>query len=172
MNKQTVIIVVALLVAGFVGGYLLAPSSAGLGADPTNLSTVSNPWYFSNTSSPGGVRIASSTITALQIGSAGSVISELRATTCNLIGTDGSQAASSTAAYDCAVTGIASGDVVMAQLNRATAFGTNIGWTIHASKASTTAGYVTVILGNWSGVAAVPSVTAVGSTTQIWYMDN
>lgn len=87
---------------------------------------------------------------------------------CNLIGTDVSQAASSTAAYDCAISGVTSSHKAVAQLKRATAFGTNIGWTIHASQASTTAGYVTVILGNWSGTAAVPSVTAVGSSTAVW----
>jgi len=104
----------------------------------------------------------------VQVGTAGTALTALVATTCDLIGTDVSQAASSTAAYDCAVTGAVTGDVVLAQLRRSSAFGTNIGWTIHATKASTTADYITVILGNWSGVDAKPSVTAVGSSTQVF----
>lgn len=105
------------------------------------------------------------------IGTNGSAISELKATTCNLIGTNASQAASTTVAYDCAVTGVASGDVVMAMLASSTPSTLTYGWDIRAAKASSTAGYVTVLLYN-GGIAAVPSVSSVGSSTNIWYMDN
>ena len=109
----------------------------------------------------------------LKIGSNGSTISEIQATSCDLIGTNGSQAASTTKPYDCAITGIASGDVAFAQLATSTAIGSgSLGWAIVASKASTTAGYVTVLLANLTGAAAVPSATSVGSSTSVFYIDN
>lgn len=125
------------------------------------------------TAFPNGISIGAGTVStagSLVIGASGSSINELKATTCDLIGTNASHAASTTIAYDCAVTGIASGDVVMAQLATSTARGFGA-WGIVGSLASTTSGFVTVILNN-SGLAAVPSVSSVGSSTQIWYMDN
>lgn len=90
-------------------------------------------------------------------------------TTCSLIGTDASQAATSTVLYDCAVTGVTSSYIVTAQLATTTLSRTNLGtmwWSIAAAKASTTAGYVTVTLANF-GSAATPSATGVGSSTMI-----
>lgn len=115
------------------------------------------------------------TARGLKVGDNGSEFTELKATTCNLIGTDGSQTASTTSAYSCAVTGVASGDVVMAILSSSTpAFpqtGVNPGWMIIGAKASTTAGFVEVLLTNFTGAAAIPSVTSVGSSTNVWYAD-
>lgn len=146
MNKTTIVAVIALVIA-IIGLFTPAGQVAkGVFGGVTNYDEVD--------------------ATAIKIGTSGSRLGQITASTCNLIGTDGSQAASSTAAYDCAISGIVSGDTVFAVLNRATAFGTNIGWHIEATRASTTAGYATVILGNWSGVAAVPSFTGVGSSTQ------
>jgi hypothetical protein len=108
----------------------------------------------------------------LKVGQNGSTFAELKATTCDLIGSNASQAASTTVAYDCAVTGIASGDVVLAQLASSTPGSASQAgsWEIQAAKASTTAGYVTVLLKN-NGAAAVPSVTGVGSSTNLWFAD-
>jgi hypothetical protein len=109
---------------------------------------------------------------ALKIGDNGATFAELKATTCNLIGTDGSQTASTTVAYDCAITGIASGDVVLAQLATTTVYvGGSAGWLITASKASTTSGYITVLLSNLTGSNRVPSASNVGSSTNVWYAD-
>ena len=127
-----------------------------------------------DTTSPSAGQVRTTTLTVTSsavIGTNGSTISELKGTTCDLIGTDASQTASTTVAYDCAVTGVASGDVVLAQLATSTPVGGSAGWSISAALASTTAGYVTVLLYN-NGVAAVPSATHVGSSTNIWYMDN
>lgn len=94
------------------------------------------------------------------------------ATSCNLIGTDASQAASTTLAYDCAVTGVTSSDTVIAQLSTTTQNSvidnnTTAGpWAIYSAKASTTAGFVTVRLHN-GGLAAIPSVSSVGSSTAV-----
>ena len=99
----------------------------------------------------------------------GTELTGLVAGSCNLIGTNASQAASSTKAYDCAVTNMTSSYKVMAILASSTAPVTaGIGpWSIDAAKASTTAGYVTVLLHNY-GASAVPSATGVGSSTVIW----
>jgi len=105
-------------------------------------------------------------LSTLQIGSSGTAFTQVVGSTCNLIGTDTSQTASTTKAYDCAVTGVTSSDKVLAMLASSTPVGGSVGWSISAAKASTTAGYVTVLLYN-NGVAAIPSVTSVGSSTVV-----
>lgn len=103
------------------------------------------------------------------VGSSGTTFAKQIGTTCNLIGTDGSQTASTSKAYDCAVTGVTASDIVFAQLATTTTATINCpGWWITAAKASSTAGFVTVILANSACGAAVPSVTSVGSSTKIW----
>lgn len=101
---------------------------------------------------------------------AGTTFTGFVGSTCNLIGTDASQAATSTVAYDCAVTNLTSSFSVIAQLATTTSVvaGKTAGWLISASGASTTAGFATVLVTNLTGAAAVPSVTAVGSSTKIW----
>lgn len=169
MNKIIVgvLVVLALVLGYFVGSYTTSKTFGATGTRfPNGISA--------NSTSPVAGEVRGTTLTAtgsLTVGTNGSTIAELKGTTCNLIGTDASQVASTTVAYDCAVTGIASGDVVMAMLATSTPVGGSSGWSISAAKASTTAGYITVLLYN-NGVAAVPSVTSVGSSTNIWYMDN
>ena len=108
------------------------------------------------------------------IGQNGSTISELKMTQCALTGMNASHTASTTRPYDCAVTGIASGDVTMAQFASSTPFSQTFnGWQIVGSKASTTAGYLTVLIANMTGATLVPSaVTQLGSSTNVWYGDN
>lgn len=105
-------------------------------------------------------------------GSSGTTFNSLVGTTCNLIGSDASQVASSSKVYDCAVTGVTSSSIVIAQLaTSTTVYGPSAGcpgWFIAGSKASSTAGFVTVSLVNDSCAAAVPSVTGVGSSTAVW----
>ena len=112
--------------------------------------------------------------TYLKVGSNGSTIAELKATTCNFLGMDVSHAATSTKPYDCAITGLASGDVVLAQLATSSpnAGQTDIGWFMRSCHASTTTAYITCDITNFTGGAATPSVTAVGSSTNVWYLDN
>lgn len=109
---------------------------------------------------------------SLSVGNEGTVrgtkLNGIIGTTCNLRGTDSSQAASSTLAYDCAVSGLTSSWKVFAQLATSTKMSVQqSGWYITASKASTTAGYATVLLYN-RGPATTPSITGVGSSTVIW----
>lgn len=99
-------------------------------------------------------------------------ISTIQTGACNLIGTDASQAASTTAAYDCAVTGVLPTDNVLIMIGTSTlsrlgasaGVGASMNWVYSAAKASTTAGYITVLLTN-NGTAAVPSAFGVGSSS-------
>lgn len=104
--------------------------------------------------------------TAVKVGGAnGSRIGPIIAGQAALIGSNASQAASSTVAYDIAVTGVVAGDTVYVQLASSTPQTANqTYWTIIGSKASTTAGFITTLLWN-NGPAASPSVSGVGSTT-------
>lgn len=104
-----------------------------------------------------------STTGSLTVGSSGSAITKSIVGQGDIIGGDASLAASTTAPFDIAVTGVVSGDYVSAQLSKAqTGF---LGFVIVGSRASTTAGYITVDLTNFSGVAAKPSVSGVASST-------
>lgn len=101
------------------------------------------------------------------VGSTGATFSNIVGTSCNLVGMDASQSASTTVAYDCAVTGVTSSSIVLAQLASSTPVGAKSYWSIIGSKASTTAGFVTVLVYN-NGASAIPSVSSVGSSTAIW----
>lgn len=114
----------------------------------------------------------SPTANGLKVGSNGSEIVEMKATTCEVKGDDSVTATSSAYAYCTGVTGIASGDVVFAQLSTTTSNTIFGGWAISSAKASTTAGSIDFRLYNGTGADAVPSATSVGSSTNIWYIDN
>jgi len=122
--------------------------------------------------------LANVTATSLTVGSSGTALSQIVKGTCVLTnygvsgtGIDVSQAASSTAIYQCAadsagtaLTGVASGYTTLVQLSTTTAE-TGNGWAIIGSSASSTAGYINVIVSNLSGAARVPSSAGVGSST-------
>lgn len=91
-------------------------------------------------------------------------LSLVKAGTCVLIGADAAQTGTSTAPYDCAITGVLSTDVVTLQIATTTSFAPSQCWNIAAAKASTTANFATAMLSN-CGKTAIPSVTGVGSTT-------
>lgn len=93
----------------------------------------------------------------------------LIATTCSLILTGVPQAATTTKAYDCAITGITSSDTVtLAQLSTTTINGANQLFNIAGSKASTTAGFLTVILENESGGSLDPNALGIGGTVSVF----
>lgn len=102
-------------------------------------------------------------------------ISKILTGTCTLLGLNTSQVASSTAPYDCAVTGAVSGDTVLGQLAVSTTStnvlwsqnpGQGLGWSITSCMASTTAGFITCRLSNQTGGAAAPAASVnIASTT-------
>jgi len=132
-----------------IGSYLLMQPAADSIDFGSNLTTITNPWKF---------------------GTNGGTLNEMRGATCNLLGTDVSHGASTTKPYSCVVTGVASGDMVLAQLATSTAVGGSSYWTIIGAKASSTAGFVEVLVYN-NGAAAVPSVTSVGSSSNVFFLD-
>lgn len=123
----------------------------------------------------GKTTLVNASTTRVSIGSSGTTVTQLIKGFCTswngtgLNSMDGNQTASTTEAYDCAVTGVVSGDMVMAQLSTSTPFvaGSNNlagDWAIVGAQASTTSGYITILLWN-GGATAVPSATGVGSST-------
>lgn len=156
VNIALVVSVVALVIAGllYFGGVKPSSMFGSVACDQT-------------TCLAGGLRVTTGALESdgtFQAGASGSSITQLLKGNCALIGTDASQVGTSTAAYDCAVTGVVSGDTVIAQLATTTSFIAARNWAITGAKASTTAGYITVMLTNL-GQTSVPSVIGVGSTT-------
>jgi len=136
--------IAGLVIVGIVVGLVIAglTTQNNVGGIYNN---VTNEFYS-------GVRVGTNPKTLKEVG------------TCQLIGTDASQPASSTRPYDCIVANAQSGDFVMAELSRGTTL-TSLGWSVIGAQASTTNGYITVLIANQTGGARTPSTDAVGSST-------
>lgn len=104
--------------------------------------------------------------TALRIGgSSSSRLGFLASASCSLIAPSFTVAASTTVSMDCAVTGVASGDRILAQFATSTVAGN--GWDIVGASASTTGSFVTLRVTNWTGASnIIPASLA--SSTQVW----
>lgn len=148
--------------------------SGQFGAAATTVGNLLAEQYMPYVLYNGGYNSAKSIKTSadLTVGdSSATTVSELIKGTCALLGMDVSQTATTTSSYDCAVTGVVSGDTVVAQFasssptqNLPVALGA--GWFITSSKASSTAGFITVRVVNLAGSALVPSAnTSIGSST-------
>lgn len=146
MNKQTIGIVLAIVaLAVSIGGYfhVAVPSFGGV----TNYDELD--------------------ATALKIGGAnGSRIGPVITSTCSLIAPSFTVTASSTAVMDCAVTGVVTGDGVFAQFaTTSAAFGG--GWSIAGASASTTSGFITLLVANGTGATAVIPASVASTTKYI-----
>jgi len=108
-----------------------------------------------------------------QLGANGSDNAEMTAGTCNMIVQATAVTASTTAAYDCAITGVVSGDIVFASVGTTTGTGIlgSSGWTIVGAKASSTSGYITINMFNGTGVNGNPSIAGYSSSTNYWVID-
>lgn len=100
----------------------------------------------------------------VKLGSNGTPLATLITGTCDLTGMDASHTATTSKAYDCAVTGVQTGDIVFVGQATTTPT-TNYGWRILGANASSTAGFITVHVMNLTGGNATPSASAVGSST-------
>lgn len=166
-NFIYVILVGALLLIGLRSPVVnvTVPASdptQAVGAAISNLSTIGNPFTFTNSANPGGVTFASTTATDVKIGQTSNKNSILTAGTCNLwVGGNTTIAASTTVAYDCGsgttaqatladVPVFAVGDVVLMSAPTTTTQ-TFLGLEINAVSASSTAGYIRVQLTNKTG---------------------
>lgn len=145
-----------------------------IGSSSANVGVASSSPYVAL-----GVTGTTTASAGMVIGATGTALNRVVAGSCALIipsGAGATVAASSTAPFDCAVTGVTSGDNVIVELATTTAgagkmggTGTTAGLFIFAgAKASSTAGYITVLLLNMSGAATQPSLYGYGSSTAYW----
>lgn len=88
--------------------------------------------------------------------------SKFLASTCSLIASSFTVAASTTVPMDCAVTGVVSGDNVLSGFATSTAAGN--GWTITGVSASSTSGFLTFRVTNNTGASNVIPASLASST--------
>lgn len=101
--------------------------------------------------------------TALKVGgSNGSRVGPIIIGTGALISANVSVAASSSQEFDIAVTGVVPGDSVNAQIASSTV-ASSLGWQVRSAIASSTAGFVAVVLSNLTGAAANPHTAGIDS---------
>lgn len=156
MYNKSLIIGLLITVVIAIGGYYFPQVQKALGVVGTRF--------------PNGLAVgstASVTQNKMTIGNSGTAIGNFLFGTCNLLGADMTQAASSTKSYDCAVTGATSASIVFAQLSTTTgefALGNQL-WDIVSAKGSTTADFITVRLFNGTNASTIPSAANVGSST-------
>ena len=155
-NHLSILIILFLVSSSLFGG------SGSLFGARADLTTVTNPWTFSNSASDGGVTSASTTITTLKIGQNGTALTRVNSGFCNIKTGVATIAASSSIAVDCgggsfgatALAGITVTDrVILGQPTTTPAIGANVGTGLQVlgASASTTAGFITVILFNGTG---------------------
>lgn len=104
--------------------------------------------------------------TAIKVGTNGSRVGPVIASTCSLIMPNyTSLVASSTIPADCAVTGVVTGDIVIANFATSTVSGAlGAGWQITGASASSTSGFITFSIINNTGAArTIPASTASGT---------
>ena len=169
-------ILVGLVLQGFVLGWSLGPSTDGVGAVVTG-PNIEN--YVPAIQQNRGIRTAFDIYTSsgITVGANGGDLNELNSSTCNLSisATRLPFAASTTAPFNCAITGLASGDQVFVTLPAHTNFGA-VNTTVHsfwvvAAAASSTAGQIDVWIYNGTGTATSSFVQATTSV-QVWSADN
>ncbi len=123
-------------------------------------STVTNSAAVTNTST-------------FKLGSNGTTLTQIIKGTCNPLGMDVAQAASTTVGYDCAVTGVVSGDVVVANFassSPTSGLGSLNDFQIKGVQASSTSGFITLKVANLTGISRTPSATNFASGTEYMIM--
>lgn len=163
-NKKFIgLLIIVTLLSGLIGGYIggLVGNNQSVQNTDTSLG-ASTP----GTRYPHGITVGLPANSPTNLG-------DVKAGTCSLIGLDVAQAASTTRPYDCAVTGMVSGDLVFftEATTSATYATTNAPFRIVGAKASTTAGYITFGVENYFGASQAPGniggiQTGFGSSTE------
>jgi len=162
MNKNYIVIAIVALILGIAIGAVVGgnnqPQNSPIVGGMTNLDGLT----ITPVDSGDG----------LTVGSSGTNVSFIASGTCTLVtgagGTDESHTASTTEPYDCAVTGAVSGDDVLMQFATSTETTSTVssGWVIVGAKASTTSGYITANILNFSGgTRAISASGQIASTT-------
>lgn len=142
--KQIIGIVLVVIGLAIGASFLSGNTTGSVGTTIGGGDTRTNPmWLYGGTA----------------IGVSGQLISNVLFGTCDLTGpTTLAVGTSSIAKMDCAVTGVKSGDIVNVQLpNTSTS-----SWYIIGASASSTNGYLQVLLNNQSATTTIPSTVKTG----------
>ena len=148
-----ILVIIVVLLTGIGGG---DGGGSNVGSNATT--TISNPHVYTNSISI-GTTTAANTISRVFRGK------------CEILDYNVIQVSSSTKAYDCSVSGVESTDLVFAQFSTSTAPGSGLAtfmtpvWDIVSAKASTTNGYITVLIRN-DGPNKRPSDSGIASSTE------
>ena len=154
--QNKILIGIAIALVAFLVGYSIKSSPSPLAGGVDAFDVVS----------ANSLRIGSG-CGSTQSPCTGTTMSQVMSGTCNLVGMDVSHAATTSKAYDCAITGIVSGDKIFATMATTSAGNTFQGWRIAGATASSTSGFATLSIYNGTGAAVtVPSSSQVGSSTQ------
>lgn len=149
-------------VLAFLGVHL--GSNASFGAiTPVAQTAYNTIWYVNGLFGGSAQQFAVDGNGAVTLGASGTKITQILKGTGALIGVGANLAATTSIAFDIAVTGVVKGDTVFAQF--ATSTGAVAGWLVTGASASTTSGYITVDVVNNTGTTAYPPAS-VASTTQ------
>jgi len=174
-----IILAVAALAIGVIGYFIghhtiPVPSFGAIGTNPVEnyIPIIKyNEGYYSEL----GITTTGAVIAGtLQVGTNGSTISELKSTTCNLSITAARlPLATSTQPFQCAVTGVASGDQVYVSLpSDGGSLSGNGGVYVTYAKASTTAGFIEVGLALTPMQVATSSFAGATTSVSVLYIDN
>lgn len=161
---------VALVILAIIN---LAPMVFGLFSGPALGAGTRYPNGISaDTTSPttGQVRGTTLTVTGTAtLGDNGSAIADLIHGTCSLVAYSGgfTVAATSTVAFDCAVTGALTTDTQVFAKLATSSVATSGGWTVEASSASSTPGYLRIHVRNNTGASAVMPASVASSTSYL-----
>lgn len=165
MDTKNIVIGVLAVLTLFFGLNYFSPNSLGAASGPAHWQKES---FLQGLAAGGRDQLSIDNAGKLTVGATGTAVTQLNFASCDLIGSNASQAASTTLPYDCAVTGVTSSSKVIALLASSTPRGGSSSWEIVGAIASSTSNFVTVLLTN-NGPAAVPSVSSVGSSTAVWF---
>lgn len=157
MSNKTLTIGVLVAIVIAIGGYFFPQIQSAFGSVGTRF--------------PNGLAVgttATVTQNKLTIGNSGTAIGDAIYGTCALTVPPWANIPATTSKpFDCAVTGVVSTAVVIAQIATTTAspYTTFGGWSIEGADASSTAGFITVVLRNGTGAVSNPSQFSFASTT-------
>lgn len=163
MNKTTKIALGIVALAVVIAGVAVSQRAGLFGASgPTHYQKES---FLEGLSVGTGRQLNVSRAGALTIGSTGSALSVVSKGTCSILA-NASVAATTTANFDCAYTGVQSGDIVMAHLTASSTLASQ--YVLKGVVASSTSGWITFSILNLTGGSAVPAATnGFGSSTEV-----
>lgn len=147
-----------------VNGYATTTGASGNFATQGTLTVVGTADVTGNTT------LASTTATGFKVGQVGTRHTVIISGTCNILA-DSSINATTTGYADCAATGVVAADKVFFTLATTSPSGVGSpgGFHVMGANASSSSGYITFSIANYTGANRIPAATAnFGSSTQYW----